>query len=74
MSRYLIYDSENLKSYQQLYVVGYIDKNNGKVVGNNALSCTSYIRVNEGDTVEIEGTLSLALVLFIMLIKLILVV
>ena len=58
MSRYLIYDSENLKNYQQLYVVGYIDKNNGKVVGNNALSCTSYIRVNEGDTVEIEGTLS----------------
>ena len=58
MSRYLIYDSENLKSYQQLYVVGYIDKNNGKIGVNNTLSCTSYIRVNEGDTVEIEGTLS----------------
>lgn len=58
MSRYLIYDSENLKSYQKLYVVGYIDKTNGKVVNNGELSCTSYIRVNEGDTVEIEGTLS----------------
>ena len=58
MSRYLIYDSENLKSYQQLYVVGFINKDNGKVMVNNALSCTSYIRVNEGDTVEIEGTLS----------------
>lgn len=58
MSRYLIYDSENLKSYQKLYEVGYIDKNNGKATSNGELSCTSYIRVNEGDTVEIEGTLS----------------
>ena len=53
MSRYLIYDSENLKSYQQLYEIGYINKDNGKVMANATLSCTSYIRVNEGDTVEI---------------------
>ena len=51
MSRYLIYDSENLKSYQKLYTIGYIDKTNGKVASNRELSCTSYIRVNEGDTV-----------------------
>ena len=57
MSRYLIYDSENLKSYQALYAVGYVHSGNGKVMIYEGVSCTSYIRVNEGDTVEIEGTL-----------------
>ena len=57
MSRYLIYDSKNLKSYQKLYPVGYINSSNGKVSNNVILSFTSYIRVNEGDTVEIEGSL-----------------
>ena len=53
MSRYLIYDSENLKSYQGLYPSFYINSSNGKVANNGQLSLTSYIRVNEGDTVEI---------------------
>ena len=56
MSRYLIYDSENLKSYQGLYPGYFINKDNGKVMNYGQLSLTSYIRVNEGDTVEIEGT------------------
>ena len=56
MSRYLIYDSENLKSYQGLYQDYFISSSNGKVTNSRELSFTSYIRVNEGDTVEIEGT------------------
>lgn len=56
MSRYLIYDNENLKSYQGLYPSCFINSSNGKVMSNGQLSSTSYIRVNEGDIVEIEGT------------------
>ena len=56
MSRYLIYDSENLKSYQGIYPSYFINSSNGKVMSHGSLSFTSYIRVNEGDTVEIEGT------------------
>ena len=55
MSRYLIYDSENLKSYQKLYPGCFISSTNGDASNSAYLSCSSYIRVNEGDIVEIEA-------------------
>lgn len=57
MSRYLIYDSENLKSYQKLYTGVFIINTTGQAGCSQYLNSSSYIRVNEGDIVEIEGTL-----------------